>query len=166
MPNGITQKVKERKKKILELLTDGCKTTAYIMNSLNLTHTEAFYTLKTLQKEGYISGLLVGKTAIWCLNNEHLNQLLNTMLRAIRRIVESHNLRYVYPTRLYKLVIKDPEAYRILSQYVPLYSNSGSVRAFLNYLLSLLYGSPYYRGEKIVYSVFGHVETQKPQSLT
>ncbi len=162
MPNGITQKVRERKKTILELLADGCKSTSYVIRALNATHTEAFYALKTLEAEGYVKGVVFGRTTIWCLNDEHYNNLVNTLLREIRRIVESHNLKYVYPTRLYRLILKDVNAYRLFSQYVPLDGINSSVRAFLNYLLNLLYGPPYYKGEKIVYITIRAVTAQKP----
>jgi predicted transcriptional regulator len=150
MPHGITQRVQERKQAILELMADGCKTTAHIMRALNLTHTEAFYVLKRLASEGYIKWVKFGKSAIWCLNEEQYNNLVNTLLQEIRRIIEIHNLKYVYPTRLYKLILKDPKAYKLISQYAPI-SGPGPLRAFLNHLLHMIYGPPYYRGEKVVY---------------
>ncbi len=162
MPIGITERVKERKKAILNLLADGCKPTSYIIRALDVTHTEAYYTLKMLASEGYIKGAIFGRTAIWCLNDEHYNNLINTLLQEIRRIVESHNLKYVYATRLYKLILDDIKAYKLFSKYVPLDKDTGAVRVFLTYLLSLLYGPPYYRGEKIVYITDGPKEVQKP----
>ncbi len=162
MPNGVTQKVRERKKAILEVLADGCKPTAYVMKKLGLTHTEAFYTLKVLASEGYIKGAMFGKVAIWCLNDEHHNKLVNTLLWEIRRIVESHNLKYVYATRLYKLILEDPYVYRLISQYVMLDRINSSARSFLNYLLNLLYGPPYYEGEKIVYITDRATAAQRP----
>jgi hypothetical protein len=162
MPVGITQKVRERKKAVLELLADGCKSTTDIMNTLNLTHTQALYALKTLKNEGYITGLIVGKTAIWCLSNEQLNQVVGAMLRTIQRLVDSHNLKYVYATRLYRLILEDPEASKLFSRYVPLYTNSGSVRTFLTYLLSKLYPL-HYEGEKRVYRVSRHKEPKNPE---
>jgi hypothetical protein len=150
MPIGITQKVLERKQAILKLLADGCKTTSQVMRSLDLTHTEAFYVLKMLASQGYIKGAIFGKSAIWCLNEEQYSSLINMLLQEIRRLVETHNLKYVYPTRVYKLILKDPKAYKLISQYAP-FDGPGPLRAFLNHLLSLLYGPPYYRGEKVVY---------------
>jgi hypothetical protein len=162
MPIGITQKIKERKKTILELLVDGCKPTSYIVRALNLTHTEAFYALKRLTAEGYIKEVLFGRVAIWCLNDEHYNKLVNIILQEIRRIVESHSLKYIYATRLYKLILNDPKAYNLLSQYVPLDRQNSSAKTFLNYLLNLLYGPPYFIGEKIVYITNRPKEVQKP----
>jgi hypothetical protein len=161
MPIGITRKVLERKQAVLELLADGCKTTSQIMRSLNLTHAEAFYILKKLSSEGYIKGGIFGKSAIWCLDDVQFNNLVNKLLQEICRIVESHNLKYVYPTRLYKLIQKDPVAYKLLMQYAPV-GSPGPVRSFLNYLLTQLYGPPYYRGEKIVYLTDRATAAQNP----
>jgi hypothetical protein len=151
MPIGITEKIKERKQTILKLLADGCKTTAHVMRALDLTHTEAFYTLKMLASEGYVKRAMFGKTSIWCLNDVHYEKLVNTLLREIQRVVESHNLKYVYPTRLYKLILKDPQAYKLISQYMPINGNNSQTRRFLNHLLNMIYGPPYYVGEKVVY---------------
>jgi len=152
MPIGETERIKERKQAILKLLADGCKTTAHVMRALDLTHTEAFYTLKTLVSEGYVKMAMFGKTSIWCLNEEDYEKLVNTLLREIHRVVESHNLKYVYPTRLYKLILKDPQAYKLISQYISMNGNNSQTRRFLNHLLNMLYGPPYYIGEKVVYA--------------
>ena len=152
MPIGETERIKERKQAILELLADGCKTTAHVMRALDLTHTEAFYTLKTLASEGHIKMTMFGRTSIWCLNDEHYENLINTLLREIQRVVANHNLKYVYPSRLYKLILKDPRAYKLISQYVTVIGNNSQTRRFLNHLLNMLYGPPYYIGEKVVYA--------------
>lgn len=151
MPRGITERVKERKKAVLEILADGCKTTAHVMRELGLNHSEAFYVLKVLALEGYIKRVLIGGTAIWCLGNEDYEKLVNTLQQEIRRIIESHKLKYVSPSRLYRLIQEDPHAYKLISQYVPMnYSNSIALR-FLSHLLYLMYGPPYDRGVKTVY---------------
>jgi len=152
MPIGETERIKERKQAILKLLADGCKTTAHVMRALDLTHTKAFYTLKTLVSEGYVKMAEFGSTSIWCLNDEHYEKLVNALLREIQRIVAIHNLKYVYPTRLYKLILKDPQAYKLISQYISMDGNNSRTRRFLNHLLNMLYGPPYYIGEKVVYT--------------
>jgi len=149
MPHGITEKIKERKQAVLKLLADGCKTTAHVMRALNLTHSQAFYTLKTLASEGYVKMVTFGGISIWCLNDEHYEKLVNTLLREIQRLVESHNLKYVYPAKLYRLI--DPQAYKLISQYAPINGNIAQTLRFLNHLLNMLYGPPYDVGEKIVY---------------
>jgi hypothetical protein len=159
MPLSETEKIKERKQIILKLLAEDCKTTAQVMRALDLTHTEAFYTLKTLASEGHIKMVMFGRTSIWCLNDEHYKRLVDMLLQEIRRIVKSHNLKYVYPTKLYKLILKDPLAYKLISRYMPVNGINSQTRSFLNHLLNMLYGPPYYVGEKVVYITDGG---QKP----
>jgi len=151
MPTGITDKVRERKGEVLKLLTDGCKPTSRIIKTLNLTHSEAFYVLNTLADEGHIKKWVFGKTAIWCLSNYDYNKMVNGLLQEIHRIVETHKLKYVYPVRLFRLILKDYKTYNLMSQFVPLDSLNTSALSFLNHLLEMLYGKPYYKGEKTVY---------------
>jgi hypothetical protein len=159
MPLSETEKIKERKQVILKLLAEGCKTTAQVMHALDLTHTEAFYTLKTLASEGHIKMAMFGRTSIWCLNDEHYERLVNMLLGEIKRIVKSRGLKYVYPTKLYKLILQDPVAYKLISRFMPMNGNNSQTRSFLNHLLNMIYGPPYYVGEKVVYITDG---SQKP----
>jgi len=153
MPTGITERVKNRKKAVLELLADGCKSTSYIMRTLGTTHVEAYYVLKTLAREGYIREWKIGKSAVWCLNDDEYNNLVNTILREIHRIVESYNLKFVYPMRLYRLIQKDYKVLRLIAKLVPVDYRNAAILSFLNGALRMLYGEPYTKGEKTVYFV-------------
>jgi hypothetical protein len=153
MPSGITKRVKKRKQTVLELLADGCKSTSYITQALGDTYEKAYYVLNTLAREGYISRHMFGKSAIWCLDASEYRDLVNTILREIQRIVESRNLRFVYPMRLYRLVLKDRKTLKLIAQFVPVDRKNSSVLSFLNQALHMLYGEPYTKGEKTVYYV-------------
>jgi len=153
MPRGLTRRVIDRRKAVLKMLADGCKPTSYIVRALGSTHTEAYYVLKTLALEGHIRQWIIGKSAIWCLNDEEYNNLVNTILREIQRIVESYNLKYVYPTRLYRLILKDHKVFKLLAKLVPANYRNASVLSFLNGALRMLYGEPYTKGTKTVYFV-------------
>jgi len=151
MPHGVTQKIVERKKAVLNLLADGCKPTSYVIQKLNTTHTEAFYVLQTLAKEGYIRKYSFGKIAIWCLDQNDYNKLIGELISEIRRLVETHKLKYVYPMRLYKLILDDIKTYILISKYAPVGTNRSAVLSFLNYILQIMYGPPSFKGEKTVY---------------
>ena len=135
------------------MLSDGCKPTSYIVRALGSTHTEAYYVLKTLAFEGYIREWKIGKTAIWCMNDKEYSDLINTILREIQRIVESNNLKFVYPTRLYRLILKDYKVLKLIAKLVPADYRNASVLSFLNGALRMLYGEPYTKGTKTVYFV-------------
>lgn len=152
MPSGITKRVKNRKKAVLELLADGCKSTAYVQRQLGTTYEMAYYVLKTLTREGAKYWKL-GKVTVWCLSDDDYSNLINTLLREIRRIVESHNLRYVYPIRLYRLVLKDHKALKLIANLAPVNNGNSAILSLLNHLLKLLYGKPYVKGKKTVYYV-------------
>jgi hypothetical protein len=151
MPLNTTRKVQERKEAVLKMLSEGCKTTGQIVKALGLTHSEAYYVLEMLRNWGIIVKGVFGKTAVWCLNNEQFKSMLDELLREIQRIIESHKLKYVYPMRLYKLIVKDNKAFALVSRFVPLGGGVAVTLAFLNALLEMLYGPPYFVGEKTVY---------------
>jgi len=153
MPSGITERVKNRKTAVLELLADGCKPTSYVNQTLGTTYEMAYYVLTELESEGWVKRWKLGKTFVWCLNDDDYNQLINPILQEIRRIVESRNLRFVYPVRLYRLVLKDRKALKLIAKLVPVNNRNSTVLSLLNHLLRLIYGEPYTVGKKTVYIV-------------
>ncbi len=66
MPRRQTAKVIERKREIIELLIrEGELPTNEIVRRLGLTHSQVFYVLKQLQKEGLVREIKRGKVAYW-----------------------------------------------------------------------------------------------------
>ncbi|AEA12651.1 putative regulatory protein [Thermoproteus uzoniensis 768-20] len=71
MPRRQTDKVLQRKDQILELLKKhGELTTSAIMRLTGMSHSQIFYVLKMLEKEGFIKEVRRGKIAYWRLNVE------------------------------------------------------------------------------------------------
>ncbi len=66
MPRRQTSKVLERKKMILELLMrEGELPTNEIVRRTGLTHSQVFYALKLLQRDGLVKEIKRGKVAYW-----------------------------------------------------------------------------------------------------
>jgi DeoR/GlpR family transcriptional regulator of sugar metabolism len=66
MPRRQTDKVLQRRDQILELLKKhGELTTSAIMRLTGMSHSQIFYVLKMLEKEGYIKEVRRGKVAYW-----------------------------------------------------------------------------------------------------
>ncbi len=71
MPRRPTDKVLQRKDQIVELLKKhGELTTSAIMRLTGMSHSQIFYVLKILEKEGVIKEVRRGKIAYWRLNVE------------------------------------------------------------------------------------------------
>lgn len=71
MPRRQTDKVLQRKDQILDLLKKhGELTTSAIMRLTGMSHSQIFYVLKMLEKEGAIREVRRGKIAYWRLNVE------------------------------------------------------------------------------------------------
>ena len=66
MPRKQTVRIVERKKEILELLIkEGELPTNEIVKKTNLSHSQVFYALKLLQRDGLIKEIKRGKVAYW-----------------------------------------------------------------------------------------------------
>ncbi len=71
MPRRPTDKVLQRKDQIVELLRKhGELTTSAIMRLTGMSHSQIFYVLKILEREGVIKEVRRGKIAYWRLNVE------------------------------------------------------------------------------------------------
>lgn len=66
MPRRSTAQVIDRKDKILEFLkAHGETPTSTLVKELGLTHSQAFYVLRLLLKEGKVREIKRGKVAYW-----------------------------------------------------------------------------------------------------
>jgi len=66
MPRKITARVIERKKLILNLLKEhGELPTSELVKQTDLTHSQIFYVLRMLLKEGLVEEVKRGKVAYW-----------------------------------------------------------------------------------------------------
>jgi hypothetical protein len=66
MPRKQTIRIVERKKEVLELLIkEGELPTNEIVKKTNLSHSQVFYVLKLLQRDGLIREIKRGKVAYW-----------------------------------------------------------------------------------------------------
>jgi len=66
MPRRTTEAVKERKKMIYELIKSEKELpTSEIVKRSGLTHSQVFYVLRILEKEGLIEEIKRGKVAYW-----------------------------------------------------------------------------------------------------
>ncbi|MEM0042704.1 MAG: FaeA/PapI family transcriptional regulator [Thermofilaceae archaeon] len=66
MPRRSTAQVADRKHKVIEFLkTHGETPTSTLVRELGLTHSQAFYVLRLLLKEGKVREVKRGKVAYW-----------------------------------------------------------------------------------------------------
>ncbi len=68
MPRRVTAQVIDRKDKVLKFLKEhGEVPTSALVKELGLTHSQAFYVLRLLLKEGKVREIKRGKVAYWAL---------------------------------------------------------------------------------------------------
>jgi hypothetical protein len=129
--------------KVKELLDAGCLTTSALMQTLKLSHTQAFYALRLLRGAGRAVEVVVGKVALWCRDRDAAQRFVEELTAVVRRLVERHRLRYVTPKRLFELITRDAEAREVFSRVINVKAPpSASVYSVLKTLLEAVYGEP------------------------
>ncbi|WP_054849641.1 winged helix-turn-helix transcriptional regulator [Vulcanisaeta sp. JCM 14467] len=87
MPRKQTARIVERKKEILELLIkEGELPTNEIVKKTNLSHSQVFYALKLLQRDGLIREIKRGKVAYWKAA-DNAQEALKTLEQEVREEV-------------------------------------------------------------------------------
>jgi hypothetical protein len=98
MARGLTDKILARQRRILEFIeSEICVNTKQVIQKFGLTHSQAFYVLQQLRKQGLIEEHIIGKMSIWCtaghvLNEVYVGNVFMSVLdleRAICKILEN-----------------------------------------------------------------------------
>jgi len=139
---GSRRRVGDVLQKVKELLSTGCLTTSALMQTLKLSHSQAFYALRLLRGENHAVEVAVGKVALWCRDRDAAQRFVEELTAVVRRLVERHRLRYVTPKRLFELITRDAEARQAFSRVINVKAPSASVYSVLKTLLEAVYGEP------------------------
>jgi hypothetical protein len=76
MGRGLTDKIIVRQHRILEFIeSEICVSTKQVIRAFGLTHSQAFYVLQMLLKQGLIEEHIIGKLSIWCIAGHVLNDV-------------------------------------------------------------------------------------------
>jgi hypothetical protein len=113
------------------------------MRELMLSHSQALYALRLLQRRGRVVETVVGKVALWCRDRESATAFLEEMKREVVRLVEQNRLRYIRPKQLFELIIRDAKAREVFGRVIDV-KTSPSAKAYgvLKALLEAMYGKP------------------------
>jgi len=66
LPRRMTERIKERKEEVYNILSNkGEMSTSEVVREIGLTHSQAFYILRLLLKEGRVEEIKRGKVAYW-----------------------------------------------------------------------------------------------------
>jgi len=155
---GSRRRVGDVLQKVKELLSTGCLTTSALMQTLKLSHSQAFYALRLLRGENQAVEVAVGKVALWCRDRDAAQRFVQELTAVVRRLVERQRLRYVTPKRLFELITRDAEAREVFRRVINVKAPSASVYSVLKTLLEAVYGEPikrsiYYTQQAAVNSV-------------
>ena len=139
------------------LRREGCVSTYALRVALGVGSEEARYTAAQLVEEGEAVGVVVGRTAIWCRDRAAAEETIARFRETIHRLAVENGMRYVTPTKILQVALRDRDAYELLSRFVPLSRGMERfpplVLTFVRDILESLYGEPMKLRRKTVYVV-------------
>ncbi|MFZ8808112.1 MAG: winged-helix domain-containing protein [Pyrobaculum sp.] len=149
MPHGLAKKVKRRMREAYRYVkTRRCSTIASLARALGVEWGKARRVLNLLKKSGKVVEVTFGGKLLWCISEDDAAEVLHAIRSETWRLICSNRLRYVYPSRLAKLVAEDMQARRVFARYASLI-NSKLFDAVLRDML----GETDRRGRKKIYVV-------------
>jgi DNA-binding transcriptional ArsR family regulator len=142
----------------LELLGRyGCISVSALMQTLGVTHTQAYHLMRVLLLLGMGVKVRIGNTAILCRDRVAAEEAISRLRGAIHRIATENNMRYVSATKVLQTALKDRATYELLSRFIPLRRSMEHfpplVLTFVNDILQSLYGKPLRRRHGRIYAV-------------
>jgi len=149
---------RRRMAQVLELLQrDGCISVGTLMRALGVTHTRAYYMSRVLLLLRKGVKVTIGNTAVLCRDRAAAEETIARLRETIHRLAVENGMRYVTPTKILQVALRDRDAYKLLSRFVPL--SRGMERfppallKFVDDVLRTLYGEPLKLRRKTVYVV-------------
>jgi hypothetical protein len=143
MPRDVTKKVKTRAEKVARLLRrHGCITIRVAMERV-FSKTQAEVALRHLTERGRAVRVQVGRLVFWCYSKrsavKHLRRLKQALHGAL--CTDGAKRKYVSPGEALEAIMRDAEARRLFTRYIPL-APSGNTLNAVKSLLELAYGKP------------------------
>jgi ribosomal protein S25 len=149
---------RKRLPQVLELLERyGCISVSALMQTLGVTHTQAYHMLRVLLLMHVGAKMRIGNTAVLCRDRAAAEEAISHLRDVIHRIATENNMRYVSATKVLQTALKDRDTYELLSRFIPLRRDMEHfpplVLTFVNDILQSLYGEPLRRRHGRVYVV-------------
>lgn len=161
MPKTLTKKVIDRIRDVYHIIIlEGCTTTVTIENALGLSHSMVYYALRLLKNNKMVVEVVLGKHAVWCVDEETAKRSIEELKSVVRRLLCNNRIRHATPKRVMELIESDKYARKVFSKYVSLgRPKRGRYKpttlAFVDSVLRELFGEPQFRlrRERPVYFV-------------
>jgi hypothetical protein len=158
MQRRIVREVKIRAEKVYKEIKEAeCVASAVLMERLKATHSELFYVLRMLQREGRVEAVSLGRTSLWCASHEAAEEVLARLTNALKSLLCGRR-RYIKSKEAFRLIAEDPEARRLFSRHMLLRYNPATIQ-LLDALMERLFGEPMKASRGGVYVVQCAVST-------
>jgi len=155
MPRAHTERVLDRIHHVHYLVVSaGCVTTTKIEDTLGLSHSMVYYALQLLKNNKMVVEVILGKHAIWCIDEETAKRVIEELKSEVRRLLcNNGRIRYTTPKKVLELVESDKQARKTFSRYVSLTKTEKlaykpQALAFADSILRELFGEPQFKRDR------------------
>ena len=144
---------RKRLPQVLELLERyGCISVSALMQTLGVTHTQAYYLARLAGVK-----MRIGNTAILCRDRAAAEELVERLRETVHRVATANGMKYATPAKILRAALRDRSAYALLNRFIPLRRDverfPPAALAFIDDILQSLYGEPMRLRRRTVYIV-------------
>jgi hypothetical protein len=155
---GLGVKTRRRIKQVCEILSrEGCVPTAVLVDVFSLDSGSVFHLMRRAIERGCAVKAAVGNTALWCGSRDAAEELMMRLRETVHRLAISNKMRYATPAKILRSVLRDRDAYALLSRFVALRRSVArfppAALKFVDSILRSLYGEPIRYRRRTVYIV-------------
>jgi DNA-binding Lrp family transcriptional regulator len=155
---GLGVKTRRRIKQVCDILErEGCVSTSVLVDMFNLDSGNIFHLMKRVIERGCAVKVGVGNTALWCRDRAAAEALVTRLRETVHRLALENRIRYATPTKILRAVLRDRDAYALLSRFITLSRNvkrfPPAALKFVDSVLRSLYGEPLKYRRRTVYIV-------------
>jgi hypothetical protein len=128
----------------------GCLTSAAIAERLRVSHSELFYVLNALRREGRVEIINLGRVALWCADRTASEEVLSRLAEALRSLLCGR--RFATPKEALQLAAEDKETRKLFSRHMPLRPNPTTMQV-IDALMAKAFGEPIKRSRSRIYHI-------------
>jgi DNA-binding Lrp family transcriptional regulator len=155
---GLGVKTRRRIKQVCEILKrEGCVPTSVLVDVFGLDSGGVFHLMKHVIERGCAVKVAVGNTALWCGSRGAAEEVMTRLRETVHRLAVENKMKYATPAKILRAVLRDRDAYALLSRFVVLRRNVArfppAALKFVDSVLRSLYGEPLKYRRRTVYIV-------------
>jgi hypothetical protein len=123
-----------------EIEKAGCVTSSALMERLRIAHSELFYVLHMLRREGRVASASLGRVSLWCASGAAAEEVTAKLAETLKSLLCRRG-RFATPKEALQLVAEDKETRRLFTRHITLRPNTATIQV-IDVLMRKAFGQP------------------------